>query len=223
MVIQYWTTILAPRTTYLIKQCIFFLNAMNTFIVCITLLCRWTRKCSNWSSKKDPYQYQRHLKFDFYPAVHVHSFSIVLIPLGEWVVPKPAKWYNLSSDSWVLPQASSSRTSPKPFSYVASMRHPIQMLISFNAYFCCLYHWGCPKMYTVQEFVIIDKDRKAEWMVNHHLPFHTQLSLYPCRPYSVHISVDAAWIQSEIQDSDLEMLILIHTKLRIAPVQDGGQ
>lgn len=78
-------------------------------------------------------------------------------------------------------------------------------------------------MYTVQEFVIIDKDTKAEWMVNHHLPFHTQLSLHPCRPYSVHISVDAAWIQSQIQDSDLEMLILIHTKLRIAPVQDGGQ
>lgn len=172
MVIQYWTTILAPLTTYLIKQLI-FLNAMNTFIVCITLLCRWTTKCSTWSSKKDPYQYQRHLKFDLYLAVHVHSFSIVLISLGQWVVPKPAKWYNLSSESWVLPQASSIRTSPKPFSYVTSRRHPIQMFISFSAYFCCLYPWRCPKMYTIQEFVIIDKDRKAEWMVNHHLPFHT--------------------------------------------------
>lgn len=78
-------------------------------------------------------------------------------------------------------------------------------------------------MDTVQEFVIIDKDRKAEWMVNHHLPFHTQLSLHLGRPYSVHISVDAELIWSQIQDSDLEMLILIHTKLRIAPVQDGGQ
>ncbi|XP_063340940.1 carcinoembryonic antigen-related cell adhesion molecule 1-like [Pelmatolapia mariae] len=79
----------------------------------------------------------------------------------------------------------------------------------------------------VLTFNILKKKDQGEYFCNISNPVNSDGATYVlivnCRPYSVHISVDAAWIQSQIQDSDLEMLILIHTKLRIAPVQDGGQ